>query len=247
MWEQWPGSRSGRVDTLMDLETEPASYHQEESLSTPSSHPIPQSCQAVLPRFSSSWYHYHQHQSNTQCDNQSLQHRQQPGIKNWSKSKFITNYNELYLGSDDDAVPTLHVLEHEDSEVKVVDQGVDVLSPGVWWSQGSVGRISTSITVDQLHLALRCVQWFSVVNSEIEKLLENWYQLSSFAFTFEWSHPSAWSSSSHLQTSRCSSAEHSLPAQSDFRSGHVLRTAEFRPTVWTIQSLTWTRDHLRWI
>ena len=54
-----------------------------------------------------------------------------------------------HLSSDHDAVPALHVLEHEHSEVEVVDESVDVLPPGGGGSQGAVGGVPAPVRVDK--------------------------------------------------------------------------------------------------
>ena len=69
-----------------------------------------------------------------------------------------------HLGRDHDAVPALHVLEHEHPEVEVVDESVDVLSPGAGGGQSAVGRVPTPVRVDQLDGALRRGERLAVTN-----------------------------------------------------------------------------------
>ena len=70
----------------------------------------------------------------------------------------------LHLGRDDDAVSALHVLEHEHPEVEIVDEGVGVLAPGAGGGQGGVGGVPTTVTPDQLHLAVSSRQRFPIMN-----------------------------------------------------------------------------------
>ena len=72
------------------------------------------------------------------------------------------------LCCDDDAVSALHLLEHKDSEVEVVDELVDLLAPGLERGEGGVGGVAAPVAVHQFHRVLCTRQRLAVVYPAVQ-------------------------------------------------------------------------------